>query len=351
MAKGEIEQHEDDHQRHRNHLRQLLLGANHILVLSGPGDRVAGRKFHLVAHHCARLCDIGAQVDTADINKGPAVEASIFAFQHRRAIDDQHLGNLAQRHLLPSGGEQRQFAQFFDIIALLARETQIDRVALQPLDGGGDIDAADCDSDHLVDVGYIQPKAGGGKAVGTDFDVAPAGNPFRVGGGRSRHAHDDPFEIFADALDNLQVRAGNLDANRRLDAGGKHVDARLDRHHPGVGDPGKINDPVQFVDDLVDRHARPPLIFGMELDQGFDHGQGRRVGCGVGASDFSKHALHFRQRLDEPVGLLQQLPGLADGDARHGCRHIHQVAFVEFRHELRSQAVGETRQPGRVRKC
>jgi hypothetical protein len=37
-----------------------------------------------------------------------------------------------------------------------------------------------------------------------------------------------------------QILAEHLDADRRADAGGQHVDARLDRHRPGVGDAGEL---------------------------------------------------------------------------------------------------------------
>ena len=36
--------------------------------------------------------------------------------------------------------------------------------------------------------------------------------------------------------------------------------------------------------------------------------------------------------------MLQQLAGLVDGNARIGRRHVHQIAFVERRHELRAEA-------------
>ena len=106
-----------------------------------------------------------------------------------------------------------------------------------------------------------------------------------------------------------------------LDARGQHVDAVADGRHPDVGQARHLHDPVELLDQLVGRHAGAPLLARLELDGRLEHLQRRRVGGRVGATRLAEHALDLRHRLDEAVGLLQQLerpwtprgPGSADG--------------------------------------
>ena len=58
----------------------------------------------------------------------------------------------------------------------------------------------------------------------------------------------------------------------------EHVDARLDRHGPGVGDAGKLQRRVHLGDELVDGHSRPPLIFRLQVDDSLEHFGRRRIG-------------------------------------------------------------------------
>ena len=57
------------------------------------------------------------------------------------------------------------------------------------------------------------------------------------------------------------------------------------------------------------------LIFGMrpQHDRGLDHGQRRRVGWRIRPSDLSEGMVDLWKTLYDPVGLLDQLPGLGDG--------------------------------------
>ena len=81
--------------------------------------------------------------------------------------------------------------------------------------------------------------------------------------------------------------AEELDTDRRLDTGGQHVDARLDRHGPGVGEAGELHPGVELFDDRLDRRAGGPGVSGRQNDRRFDHGERRWVGRGLGASDLA----------------------------------------------------------------
>jgi hypothetical protein len=59
-------------------------------------------------------------------------------------------------------------------------------------------------------------------------------------------------------------------------------------------------------------------------------------------ANLAENMMHFGERPDDFVSLLQNLAGLRRRDAGEGCRHVEQIAFVERRHELRAEVlVGE----------
>ena len=185
-------------------------------------------------------------------------------------------------------------------------------------------------------------------AIRPDVDIAPARDTLGVGGDRAGHTGNNLLDLPADLLDDFQVRAGHLDADRGLDTSRQHIDTCLDRHDPGVRHAGKFHRGVELLDEFLCRHAFTPLVSRLELDERLDHRQRRGIGCRIGATDFSEHLLHFGDRPDETICLLQQFLCLANREPRKRGRHVHQVTLVEFRHELGTQPGRKTREPGCV---
>ncbi len=196
-----------------------------------------------------------------------------------------------------------------EVLAVIPVVAQVDRVALQSFDRRGERHAAQGHGQHVLHVAEGQAVAGDGVAIDFELDVFPAHDAFGVGAGGARHLADHGFDLRADPFQRGQVGAGHLDADRRLDAGGKHVNARLDRHGPGVGQAGELDRAVhrvhQFVrrapavgDDVavvvLDVHCRP-FLFRFEHDGGFDHVERRGIGGGVRAADLAEDVFHFRE--------------------------------------------------------
>ena len=48
-------------------------------------------------------------------------------------------------------------------------------------------------------------------------------------------------------LQDSEVRSRDFDTNRRFYPCGKHVDARFNRHRPGVGQSGELNGPIHLI--------------------------------------------------------------------------------------------------------
>ena len=191
--------------------------------------------------------------------------------------------------------------------------------------------------DDVLYVGDGQAVACDGGSVDLEVEVVAAHDALGVNAQRAGDIADDPFDLLADALEFVEVGPGDLDADGGLDSGGKHVDAGLDRHGPGVGQTGDLDRRIHFVDELVGSHALAPFAFGLERDRGFHHGKRGGVGGCFGAADFAEYGIDLGKRLDDLVGLLQDLAGLGGGDAGQGGRHVKQVALPERRHELRPQ--------------
>ena len=116
----------------------------------------------------------------------------------------------------------------------------------------------------------------------------------------------------------FQIVAVNLQPDRRPHARAQHVDARLDRHGPGIGDSGQFHRRIQLIHELFRRNRvrreapeqrlqpfrSPGGIPGrhlrhsrarLERDHGFEHRQRRRIGGGLRAAGLAQHAVHFRE--------------------------------------------------------
>jgi hypothetical protein len=119
--------------------------------------------------------------------------------------------------------------------------------------------------DHVLDVADGQAVAGDGFAVDVEVEVVAAHDPLGVGAERALDRRAPRPPPACRSLELGQVRAGDLDADRGLDAGGEHVDAGLDRHGPGVGQAGELDRLVELVGELLGGHARRHSLWGLSM--------------------------------------------------------------------------------------
>jgi hypothetical protein len=66
---------------------------------------------------------------------------------------------------------------------------------------------------------------------------------------------------------------------------------------PRIRQAGQPNGLVEFVNNLVNRHAGPPLILRFELNRGFHHFERRGIRCGLSLTRFTA-AGHFWHGFD-----------------------------------------------------
>ena len=202
-----------------------------------------------------------------------------------------------------------------------------------------------------MQIGNVQAVTGRLPALDVHGNVAPATDPFSIDRRGTGHRRQDLLQTSTDGLDLRQLRPGHLDPHRCLDPRGQHVDPRLDRHDPGVGQAGEGHQRIQFPLEGFGRHARAPFVPRLQLDKGLDHGQWRGVGGSLGAADLAKYRRHLGHRGNQPVGLLQDLARLADRQPRIRGGHVHQVALVHVGDELTADP-RQGPQPGQGdRKC
>src|SRR3546814_3216438 len=67
------------------------------------------------------------------------------------------------------------------------------------------------------------------------------------------------------------------------------LDAVTDRRYPDIGEAGQLHRAVQFVDQLLRRHPRPPLVARFELDGCLEHLQRREIGRASGRERVCKY--------------------------------------------------------------
>ena len=145
------------------------------------------------------------------------------------------LGHLAEGHraaLLQR--DEDLIGDGLGIAAVVARITNADRVTLSSLDGRRYRLGAERHGDHVLHVADHEAVASELRPVGIDVQVVATKCAFGKGARGSRHLAEHGFDLARDLIDLRQILAEHFDANRRADAGRKHVDARLDRHGPGI---------------------------------------------------------------------------------------------------------------------
>ena len=207
--------------------------------------------------------------------------------------------------------QQRQGSQFVHAVTNFTGVAHIDRIARQAFDSPRDIGPAYSARDDLLDIGDVKAVPRRCGAIDVDIDIAPAGKPL----GQSRTDAGDrlchTLDLERHPFDLGKILARDLNADRALDSGRKHIDAVTDRGYPDIGETGHLNDPVEFFDQRIGRHAFAPFLPRPEPDRGLEHGERSRVGSRICTAGLAEDCFDFRYRFDEAVGPLQQRRGLA----------------------------------------
>ena len=246
-----------------------------------------------------------AQVAPAYVHIDPAGQAGVLTAQHGRPIGDADIGHIRENQALATLCDDRQYAQLFQRIPDFPGIAQVDRETLQTLNCLADVLTTDRRRDDRLHIGNVQTEARSFLSADVDVHIAPSRQALRQGAAHTRHVFHCTLNFTGDAVNLDQISPGHFDTHRALDAGSQHIDAVANRRHPNIGQAGYFDNPVQFLHQLVLRHAGSPLLLGFELNGSFEHLHGSGVGRGLGPSGFAVNRSHFRYGLDQAVGLLQ----------------------------------------------
>src|SRR5690606_8301926 len=106
--------------------------------------------------------------------------------------------------------------------------------------------------DDRLEGAEVDVAAGKLAAIGLNLEIASARHAIGKGGARAWNAFDGGLHSETDAVDDLEVVAGDLDADGCADAGRDHVHADLDRVAPRIDEAGHARAAVELVGDPLD---------------------------------------------------------------------------------------------------
>jgi hypothetical protein len=155
-------------------------------------------------------------------------------------------------------------AQFFRRVPQFAAVAQVDRVALQPLHGLGDVHAAHGGHDDVLDITHGESIAGGLFPPDLVVQKITAGHPLRIDAQRPRDIPDDASTFSPISLSTCRSSPMILMPTGVLMPVESMSMTGLDGHGPGVGQAGKLDGLVQFIHQIVHGHAFAPFGFRFE---------------------------------------------------------------------------------------
>jgi hypothetical protein len=165
----------------------------------------------------------------------------------------------------------------------------------------------------------------------------PARQPLREHAACAGHRAERRLDVDGHLLDATGIGAVDLDRGGAAHAGRQHLVARLDRHPPQVRHARNTHGAIELGDQLLPRHAGPPVALGLQRDDRLRHAGRRGVRHRARAADLAEHALDLRHLLQQRAHALQHGGGFRVGHAGRRRRHVEHGTLVERRHELGRQ--------------
>src|SRR4029077_12658255 len=114
-----------------------------ILKLAGPFDVVTGRILNALAELLRRLAHIAFDIACGNVHKNEPDQFSAFTAHGGRTGLVTNVSEQVDRHLRTGGRGDEHASECVDVLSKIAGITRVDRVTLAPLDGGGNVFAAD----------------------------------------------------------------------------------------------------------------------------------------------------------------------------------------------------------------
>ena len=306
----EHQQQEDQPNRGRNGHSQAGIRLLHLLVLTGKFHGVAGRKINRRGDPFARFGDVASYIAIRNVDEDPTCEARVLRPDHWRPLRVRNSSQFTDRDVRASWCWNEDAVKITSVLTERTIVAQHDIVALAPLYRLGKGHPAECGLHDRLECCHVDFAPGEFSAVRLDFEILAAHDPVRKSGSGAGNIRCDLFDLAADRLDLIEIVSGYLDAQRCSNTGRDHVHPDLDRITPGVYETRHFKARIQFVRDVVNCDARPPIRLGLQPDPGFDHGEGGRIGCGICPPGLSEDPLDLWHCGDDPIGLAKDFAHL-----------------------------------------
>lgn len=301
---GDVEEEEDHEQGDGDDEEQGASGAEQVFEFAAVFEGDAGREMGLESGFKtkAHLIDEGAEVTAADVGGDEDAETAVFGGDFAGAEVASDAGDLGEGHGASVHSSDGQVTETFDVLALVALESDLNGEPFAAIDDGSDVEAADAGFDGFEDVPCGDSGTGGPGAIDLDFEVgfaldAGGGDP-----GGPGHIPEDAFGFERPVLEGFEVVAEEFHTELGADAGGDHQHPVFDglKKSGGVsGDDGQGL--LKLGDEGVRGDAGSPFGAGFELDRGFDHLDRGGVGGRLGTAEFSGSADDFGHGTDDAI--------------------------------------------------
>ena len=285
-----------------------------------------------------RVSDIAADIAVANVDKNVGRQQRIFRADTGWPLHQFYFRQLSQRnHGSSHGRHQHLRGDGLRIAAQFARIADGDIKTLTAFHRGGNDGSAQCHRNNFEQITDRQTVTRQGQAIRFDIQVIAASDAFGIRAGGARHLFHHGFDLPSDSFDFIQIVAKHLDADGCADAGGQHIRTVFDRHGPSIRDPGDLQCLIEFDNQFVDGHAGAPFMFRFQVNDGFSHFQRRRVSGGIGTPRLAENRGHFGKTFNDFILRLHRFCRFSHRNSRQRDRHVQQCAFVQRRHEFRSQ--------------
>src|SRR5439155_13791177 len=170
-----------------------------------------GGELHLARHDALSVAHIAPHVPPPHIDRHLIVEVAALAPDHRWAGAEPNVGHLPERHLRAATAADQEPADRGGVIPEVTGIAHLHGIALPALHRGRDFLPAERQTDHLLRVASGESIAGKRIRVRPDVQVAPPERPLGVDARRAPERCERALDILTDALDDLEVRAEDLD--------------------------------------------------------------------------------------------------------------------------------------------
>src|SRR4051794_36941745 len=200
------------------------------LILSAPPDGVSFGHLDARSECRGHSLLISLHILRSRVDVDVSGQQSVLVADHRWTFARVDGGQLAETRLPPAWSGHQHFFQRIDIGPEIAHVADVHRIARPPIDYFRDRLPADRVPHGGLSLFHADSLTSQSIAVPIDIQIIAITGPFREDGSRRGVFLQYGLNFFAEFLNPLRVRAGDLETQRAAHSRGEHVDTAAHRH-------------------------------------------------------------------------------------------------------------------------